>query len=145
MFSKTFRYGLQAAILLSRAPEGEFLKVRDLSRSLGVPKSVLAKTLHTLGQAGVIETLRGPKGGCRWNPGSDSLSLADLVRILDSRMQGTECFLGLDHPAQGMCVLPGFTPARMLWAMDRVTLREVADRHGTVSMAEAALRETPEP
>lgn len=129
MFSKTFQYGLKASVLLALRPEGEYVKVREMSEQLHIPKSVLAKTLQVLGSAGVIDTLRGPSGGCRWNRASDALTLVELARILEGDFQFQGCLLGLaDCGPDENCILPEFSPARLQTAMQAVSLRDVAEQ-----------------
>lgn len=129
MFSSTFRYGLKAAVFLALEGEGEYVKVRDMSVRLGVPRSVLAKALHTLGSAGVIETLRGPSGGCRWRSDSDRLTIADLAEVLEEGIDSDQCPLGLGLcGSTDGCILPEYSPGHLYRAMDRVSMRELADR-----------------
>jgi Rrf2 family protein len=127
MFSKSFQYGLRSAVMLASMPDEGYVKVQELSAQLGVPQSVMAKTLHTMGAAGVVLTMRGPNGGCRWNPEADHVTLADLVRILDGKSLKGRCLLGFHACGGGACVLPEFSARELFESMGRTTIRQVAE------------------
>ncbi len=137
MFSKTFGYGIRAVTFLASREDTGFVKVHDLSQRLGVSQSMLAKVLHRLQAAGVIETLRGPSGGCRLNPEASSLTLADLAVALDEKTPEQECLLR-PGPCLGTedCVLAQLGLAPLRSTLARISIGDIADRCGPLAVSE---------
>jgi Rrf2 family protein len=63
LFSTATGYALQT---LAALPEdGGYHLARSLAKQLNLPGPYLAKILQSLVQAGILESVRGPKGGFR--------------------------------------------------------------------------------
>lgn len=123
MLSLTLRYGLSAAVLLaSREGSPDYVKVRALSRMLSVPHSVLAKTLQQLGAAGMVDSLRGPHGGCRWKQSALDVTVADLARALDAMPSDPGCLMGPLALPGGRCLIPELSATPALDAMEHLTI-----------------------
>jgi Rrf2 family protein len=92
--SQTSRYALRAAIhLAERGPERP-IPVGEIARALRVPRNYLSKTLHQLARAGVLESVRGPRGGFRLAAPPERVSLAAIVVPLEPVLGERRCLLG---------------------------------------------------
>ncbi|MBI4912444.1 MAG: Rrf2 family transcriptional regulator [Acidobacteria bacterium] len=88
LFSTATAYALQA---LAELPEdGSFSLAKDLSDRLTLPGPYLAKILQTLAQSGILESVRGPKGGFRMARPAHRVTVGDVV----AAMEGPEAFVG---------------------------------------------------
>jgi Rrf2 family protein len=88
IFSTATAYALQA---LAALPEdGSYSQAKDLSEELSLPGPYLAKILQTLAQTGILESLRGPKGGFRMARPAHRITVGDVV----DAMEGPEAFSG---------------------------------------------------
>lgn len=88
LFSTATAYALQA---LAALPEdGRYTLARDLSDELSLPGPYLAKILQALAQAGILDSLRGPKGGFRMARPAHRITVGDVVEALE----GPEAFAG---------------------------------------------------
>lgn len=88
LFSTATAYALQALAALSE--DGSYSQAKDLSEELHLPGPYLAKILQTLAQNGILESLRGPKGGFRMARPAHRITVGDVV----DAMEGPEVFSG---------------------------------------------------
>lgn len=81
------------------------LSVRELAEHLCVSRSHLAKVMQRLVGAGLLDSVRGARGGFRLTRSADSLSLLEIVEALDGHIPSTECLFDRPVCAEGPCVL----------------------------------------
>ena len=95
MLSQTGEYALRAVLYVA-AHEGRdgLVKIDEIAAELDVPRNTLAKTLHALGRAGVLGSVRGPAGGFHLAVPAEALTLARVVAPFDAVGQGRQCLLG---------------------------------------------------
>ena len=113
------------SVLESASHPGRQLSAGEIARKYRISPHHLAKVLHTLAQAGVVESVRGVGGGYRFSGNAKRLTLLDVIGLFEH----------LDAPARG-------APAR---ARGRAAGTGVERAIGTVlaeidAMAEATLR-----
>jgi Rrf2 family iron-sulfur cluster assembly transcriptional regulator len=92
--SQTSRYAIRAAIHLAEEGRERPVPVDEIARALRLPRNYLSKTLHQLARAGVLESVRGPRGGFRLAAPAGRLSLAQIVEPLDPTLGERRCLLG---------------------------------------------------
>jgi Rrf2 family protein len=56
----------------------------QIARKYGISPHHLAKVLHTLAQAGVVESVRGVGGGYRFAGNAKRLTLMDLIELFEN-------------------------------------------------------------
>ncbi len=61
---------------------GEAILVRDIAEREGLSVAYVEKLLWTLGRSGIVESVRGPKGGYRLIRSSSEISLGEVMRVL---------------------------------------------------------------
>ncbi len=89
--SKKTEYGLLALIHLSELDYGQLANVSEIAQSTAIPKELLAKILSELVRADLAISLSGPNGGFRLARPASSVSLADILRVLETRTGLIEC------------------------------------------------------
>lgn len=127
LFSTTTGYALQA---LAALPEdGSFYLARTMARHLGLPGPYLAKILQSLVQAGILESIRGPRGGFRMARPASQVTVGDVVDALEgcSALQG--CVMGFpncgpDHPCP-MHEAWSQVKAQMVSSMTQATIQDL--------------------
>jgi Rrf2 family protein len=88
IFSTATGYALRA---LSAMPEdGSYSLAKDLASQLSLPGAYLAKILQTLAQDGMLNSVRGPRGGFRLARPAHRITVGEVVGVLD----GMECMSG---------------------------------------------------
>lgn len=78
MLTQTAQYALRTVLRLAAAG-GERQTVEQLAEALDVPQNYLAKTLHQLARAGVVESARGKHGGFSLGRAPGRITLREVV------------------------------------------------------------------
>ena len=94
-FTLTQRYALAVTTTLARHPRTAYVPVEDLAREAHAPAPFLAKVLHTLAEARVVEGKKGHHGGYRLARNADRILLGDVVLpFCDAEKGVTPCIMG---------------------------------------------------
>ncbi|MCP5106303.1 MAG: Rrf2 family transcriptional regulator [bacterium] len=91
--SKTIKYGLRGLRYLARNREKGFIKIDEIAREEKLPENYLRKIFQQLIKNRVVVSGVGPKGGVKLPPGSDEISLAGVIEIIDGQPSFDECTL----------------------------------------------------
>jgi len=79
LISQTAQYALRALVhIADNAGEGR-IQVDPMATALDIPRNYLSKILHGLGQAGLLDSQRGPRGGFRLARDPGQIRLMDVV------------------------------------------------------------------
>ncbi len=85
-FSAKTQYGLIALIDLAGAYGSDtLLQTGEISRRHNIPERYLEQMLTSLRKAGLLSSLRGPRGGFQLTQSPESISVADVVATLEGR------------------------------------------------------------
>lgn len=78
-------YGLRCLLQLARhADAGRPITVREVAASESISTAYAEKLLHQLSKSGLVESVRGVRGGFRLKGRPDEVSVGDAVRALGS-------------------------------------------------------------
>jgi len=92
LFSTATGYALRA---LAALPEdGSYSLAKDLASNLGLPGPYLAKILQTLAQEGMLNSVRGPRGGFRLSRPAHRITVGEVVSVLDGLDSMAGCVMG---------------------------------------------------
>jgi Rrf2 family protein len=79
-------YGLRCILQLARDEQngvsGSTMMVRDIAEREGLSVAYVEKILWTLSRSGIVESVRGPKGGYRLTRPCNQISLGEVMRVL---------------------------------------------------------------
>jgi Rrf2 family protein len=89
----TAQTAMHAVVCIAEHGAEAPITVADVAARLDVPRNYLSKTLHQLAREGVLEAVRGPRGGFRLARPAERLTLAAIVAPLVNRVQ-PRCLLG---------------------------------------------------
>ena len=97
MFSKACEYGLRATFYIAReSQEGKRVSLKSISEAIDSPMAFTAKVLQELARQGVVDSVRGPKGGFEILPNKQAqVKLSDIVAAIDGDRIYRGCGLGL--------------------------------------------------
>jgi len=104
MISQTAEYGLRAIVYIASRPD-EPQTAQQIAQATSVPIAYLAKILHGLAKAKLINSQRGPHGGFTLRTAPGDLSVFDVVEAIDPLARITECPLGLNAHCEQLCPL----------------------------------------
>jgi Rrf2 family protein len=84
-------WGVHACVLLAVLPPDSALPAARLAEYHGVPSAYLAKHLQALAGAGVLETVKGPRGGYRLARPATEITVLDVVEAIDGVESAFRC------------------------------------------------------
>ena len=112
-------------------PSGPVQTALSLAGDTGITEPTVAKVLKVLAQAGLVEGVRGPRGGYRLTRPLASMPLSEVIAAIDGPIALTACVDG----GSGMCEAEGICPVRGRWdpvndairrALSGITLADLA-------------------
>lgn len=95
LLSNACVYGLRASVYLASLSNDSYTSITKISDDLDISRHFLTKVLQQLTEAGILESMKGPKGGVRLVYSTDEVSLVEIVVAIDGMDILTECALGL--------------------------------------------------
>jgi len=84
-------WGVHVCTLLAVLPPDRSLPAAKLAEYHDVPAAYLAKHLQSLARAGVLETVKGPRGGYRLARPAGAITLLDVVEAIDGDEPAFRC------------------------------------------------------
>jgi Rrf2 family transcriptional regulator, nitric oxide-sensitive transcriptional repressor len=84
-------YSLRLLIYLAANPD-RLVPVGEVARAYRVSHHLLVKIVQVLVQKGIIESVKGRRGGLRLNKLPDKINLGELVRLTEPTLNLVECF-----------------------------------------------------
>ena len=95
------------AMIHCAANEPELSRVKDIAAAHGISEFFLFKIVRTVADRGLIETVRGRRGGIRLARPADQITLLEAVRSMEDSFDLSECFEagGEPCPTVGRCPL----------------------------------------
>ncbi|HNR41290.1 MAG TPA: Rrf2 family transcriptional regulator [Bacteroidales bacterium] len=94
MLSNSCRYGIRAVIYLaSKDGRNNKIGIRQISEDLKLPTPYLAKILQNLVRHRILSSTKGPNGGFSLLKKPESITLLDIVRIIDGEELLTNCII----------------------------------------------------
>ena len=124
-------YAVVLMTAAARRTPGERLSATELSAETGVPLPTAQKLMGLLANAGLLQSMRGQRGGFSLNREVADISLADIVEAVEGPFVLTMCADGVNHD----CLLDkhcrvkphmGIVGERVRGALGAVSLQELA-------------------
>jgi Rrf2 family protein len=84
-------WGVHVCTLLAVLPPDAALPAAKLAEYHGVPSAYLAKHLQALARGGVLETVKGPRGGYRLARPPAEITVLDVVEAIDGDESAFRC------------------------------------------------------
>lgn len=104
VFSQTAEYALRAAVWLAGHPQ-QAQTTQQIAAGTKVPAGYLSKVLQSLGRAGIVSSQRGLHGGFVLAADPASISVLDVVNVVDPVERIRECPLGIVSHGTNLCRL----------------------------------------
>lgn len=94
MWTRTTQHALRAMIAIAQQDGEGFVTAKSVSEMLDLPPSFLAKVLQRLTVAGLLVSLRGPRGGVTLAKPAEAIRLIDIIEAADGKMPYDDCLFG---------------------------------------------------
>lgn len=136
MLSHKAKYALRALLMLARQRDDSLLQVAEIAEQENVPRKFLEAILGELAKDGVLASQRGKGGGYRLARPADTVTLGQIVRLIDGPLAPVPCASVTryrrcdDCPDERTCAIrPIMRRVRDAIAdvLDRTTLSDVID------------------
>ncbi|MEO0821803.1 MAG: Rrf2 family transcriptional regulator [Pseudomonadota bacterium] len=112
-------------------------RVHDVADAHGLSRAHVTKIVHELGQAGLLETVRGRGGGFRLGRPASQIRIGDVLRVTEGPLDLVECF----NPDTNTCRLIGIcglseklteATQAFLEVLDSVTVADISCNRGAL-------------
>lgn len=125
-------FSLRVLIYLALRPD-HLATIEEISEAYGISRAHLMKVVHRLGQGGFVETTRGRGGGLRLAREAERITVGEVVRHSEERMDLVECFDPETNTCRiaPACVLQGVLGEALdafLGILDACTLADLVAR-----------------
>ena len=122
-------YSLRVLIYLGLR-DGQLSTIEEIAAAYGISESHLTKVAHKLGQLGIIDTVRGRKGGMRLANDAAQINIGTTIRLTETNLTIVECFDANRNtcPIAPVCALSkalGDALDAFLAVLDRYTLADI--------------------
>jgi len=120
LFSRKCEYALQGILYLAEKRDQGNIPAEQIASDLNISREFISKTLQSLVQVGIIQSYRGKSGGFSLNKDPSSMTLLDIVLIVDGNSVFESCVLGLPS-----CGSDSPCPVHEKWGPIREKSREM--------------------
>lgn len=93
---------------------------RDIAESTRIPQPTVSKVLKLLARGALVESERGKNGGYRLARDAASISVADIVDVVEGPIAVTEC----SADQRGCCDMEGRCPTETNWIRINDAIRQ---------------------
>ena len=102
--SEAASLAMHTMVLLAKDPE-RVVSTHEIAETLKVSEAHLSKVLQRLTRAGLVESVRGPRGGFRCGESANGITLLDVYESIEGRLAAKTCLLGEPICDGGACIL----------------------------------------
>jgi FeS assembly SUF system regulator len=124
-------YAIVLLTYFAHQPTAELHNAKDLAAQVHLPEPMVSKILKQLARAGLLDSLRGVKGGYRLTRDATAITVADIVAAVEGPIAITEC----TGDAPVTCSIAAMCAVKSNWqtinrvvrdALSRITLAQMA-------------------
>ena len=83
MITQKTRYALRSLLFLVEVGRGEAVRLQQIAETQRVPRKYLELIMLDLKKAGIVTSVRGPKGGYRLTKSPSDVSFGEVVRAIE--------------------------------------------------------------
>lgn len=118
------RYGLRALVDLARYSEEEPVSISSISARQDISERYLEQLMALLKRAGIVKSIRGASGGYVLALPSDQISVGDVLRALEGKLEPAEC--AAFHPDEG-CQASDSCVTKFVWKKINDSINQTVD------------------
>lgn len=118
------RYGLRALIDLAQYSEVEPVSINSISARQGISERYLEQLMALLKKAGLVKSIRGAGGGYVLAKEKKDISVGDVLRALEGKLEPVECSGFL---AEEGCEAAGGCVTKYVWQRINESINHTVD------------------
>jgi len=108
-------YGLRAMLAISLSESGGVTSIADISKAEGISVPYLEQLLNRLRRKGLIESIRGPKGGYVLSKPPKRITVGEIVKALEGNISPVHC-VAAGKGIKSICKKESSCAPRVVWA-----------------------------
>ncbi len=116
------RYGTRAVLDIALHSHNGPVTLNDISVRQEISRKYLGQIVHQLLAAGILESIRGPRGGYIMGRSPKKTKLGEIIRILDGSMAPVRCV-----DKSKTCNRTSKCATREVWVKIKESLESVVD------------------
>ena len=116
------RYAVRALLDLALQPTGEPTLIKDISKRQGISDLYLEQLFNRLKTAGLLRSIRGPKGGFMLNKPAVEIKLIDILEAMEGPIAPVDC---VDNAT--LCTRADSCVTRDVWAEMKKVMVEMLE------------------
>lgn len=130
LLSKPCSYGIRAAIYIATQKNKQYVSIKEIADTLNISFHFLTKILQILTKKGIVNSVKGPKGGVTLRKKSNEITILDIIQAVDCDNIFDDCVLGLPG-----CSDENPCPMHSSWGVLRKDLREMLQKENIEDLA----------
>jgi Rrf2 family iron-sulfur cluster assembly transcriptional regulator len=120
------RYGVRALFDVAYHSEGIPAQIKTISRRQGITPRYLEQIFQKLKRAGIVKSIRGPKGGYYLARTPEEIAVGDVIRAMEESMEPVFCARSPKGRSQ-KCRRESKCVAQVVWTEAGRRLRDYLD------------------
>ena len=134
------RYALRMLIDLAEHQNDGFIALKDIAERQGISKKYLEQIIGKLTKAGLVESVRGAKGGYHLTRSDEEITVEDILKATEGSLAPVAC-----AEDEGRCQNYCDCVTSFIWTeiykatisvVSSITLRDLAERSCTIEKTE---------
>jgi len=117
-------YGLRAMVYLANSGLAKPIPLRQIASNEHIPEQFLEQIFVDLRKAGLVTSVRGPKGGYRLSSQPQQIIVGDIVRVLEGSLNIIDC---LEDQDGNCCDKTEDCSTKVVWEKVRDSMTSVLD------------------
>ncbi|MGI6148712.1 MAG: Rrf2 family transcriptional regulator [Firmicutes bacterium] len=139
--TKKTEYAISALIELAQNP-GEYISSKEIAHRQEIPVNFLPQIIALLGTEGWVEGVRGPGGGVRLLVDPNSISVKDVIELIEGRVAISRCLTNeLGCSRLGRCPLHSVwqeAQTALMGVLGRITIARLTEQEKALTSASEA-------
>jgi len=118
------------AVIYLEAHNNRKVSTREIAKAFQASEAHLSKVMQRLVRAGMVNSVRGPKGGFEVGKPADEISLLQVYEIFEGPVSGTICLFGKSVCGLDNCVIGDLLSNvndQVIKYMTQTSLKKVAE------------------
>jgi Rrf2 family protein len=137
MLTMKGKYGLKAMLHLARLSEGDLALATEIAEANTISKKFLDAILRELRVAGLVQTRKGRSGGYRLARAAASITVGEVLAVLDGPVVSIQCAAPGDGPRCYDCRHDAVCAVRLTMRDVRDAVTSVLDRRSLADVVAA--------
>jgi Rrf2 family protein len=130
------RYGVRALFDIAYHSQGRPTQIKEISRREGITPRYLEQIFQKLKKAGMVKSIRGPKGGYYLSRTPEEIVVGDIIRAMDESIEPVHC--ARMTRGRKKCRRESRCAAQVIWQEAGQRLREYLDSTSLSTMCKIA-------